>query len=408
MKTAFFTATRLIKSKGTSNSGLIVGIAKAAVAISLAVMLISIAVVKGYQLQITNKITGFSNHIQISRLDFNNSFEANPFYRDNVLEKNILANEAVANLQPIITKAGIIKTKDEIEGVVLKGINKQFDWKFISSHLVKGSVFQISTDSLNNGIVISETLAKRLNLDVNQPLVIYFIQDDGSLPRARKFNIAGIYSSGFDDLDALYGIIDLRHIQKLNKWDSLQISGYEVQLKSGDNIELKVHDLLPLIPYHLQVKTVYDQYPQLFDWLNLLDLNVVVIIILMVIVAAINMSTALLILIVERSNMIGVLKAMGGNNRFIQQIFLVMACNLILKGLFWGNLIGLSVCFTQYYFGWIKLNQEAYFLSSVPIELNFIDILAVNAGAFILCLFILLLPARMVSNITPAKSIRFQ
>jgi lipoprotein-releasing system permease protein len=395
-------------NKSSGRSGLIVNIAIAAVAISVAVMLISIAVVQGYKLQITNKITGFSNHIQISRLDFNNSFETNPIYRDAKIEQTLNSDNRIEFIQPYATKAGIIKTSTEFEGIVLKGIDESFNWGFIQSCLSDGEIFVPNDSSASNKIVISMSTAQKLQLKLGEGLVIYFVQEDGSMPRARKFTITGIYSTGFSDLDALYGIIDIRHIQRLNKWDENQITGYEVKLKKYDDLILTASELLPLMPMHLQVKTIVDVYPQLFDWLGLLDLNVLVIIVLMVVVACINMSTALLILIVERSNMIGMLKAMGTNNNQVQHIFVFMAARLIGKGLLIGNTLGLLICVTQYYLGWIKLDEEAYFLNQVPIFLNALDVLWINLGAFVLCLLIMLLPAQFVSKITPVKAIKFQ
>jgi lipoprotein-releasing system permease protein len=397
-----------MSNKSSGRSGLIVNIAIAAVAISVAVMLISIAVVQGYKLQITNKITGFSNHIQISRLDFNNSFETNPIYRDGKIEQTLHSDNRVEFIQPYATKAGIIKTSTEFEGIVLKGIDQSFNWGFIQSCLSDGEVFVPNDSSASNKIVISMSTAQKLQLKLGQGLVIYFVQEDGSMPRARKFTISGIYSTGFSDLDALYGIIDIRHIQRLNKWNESQITGYEVKLKKYGDLILTASDLLPLMPMHLQVKTIVDVYPQLFDWLGLLDLNVLVIIVLMVVVACINMSTALLILIVERSNMIGMLKAMGTNNKQVQHIFVFMAARLIGKGLLIGNTFGLLICVTQYYLGWIKLDEEAYFLNQVPVFLNAMDVLWINLGAFVLCLLIMLLPAQFVSKITPIKAIKFQ
>jgi lipoprotein-releasing system permease protein len=397
-----------MSNKSSGRSALIVNIAIAAVAISVAVMLISVAVVQGYKLQITNKITGFNNHIQISRLDFNNSFETNPIYRDAKIEQTLHSDNRIEFIQPYATKAGIIKTSTEFEGIVLKGIDQTFNWGFIQSCLSDGGVFVPNDSSVSNKIVISMSTAQKLQLKIGQGLVIYFVQENGSMPRARKFTISGIYSTGFSDLDALYGIIDIRHIQRLNKWDENQITGYEVKINKYDDLALTASELLPLMPMHLQVKTIVDVYPQLFDWLGLLDLNVLVIIVLMVVVACINMSTALLILIVERSNMIGMLKAMGTNNKQVQSIFVVMAAKLIGKGLIIGNTIGLLICFTQYYIGWIKLDEEAYFLNQVPIFLNALDVVWINIGAFVLCLLIMLLPAQFVSKITPVKAIKFQ
>lgn len=392
----------------SSKSGLIINIAVAAVAISIAVMLLAVAVVKGYQLQITNKITGFSNDIQISRLDFNNSFETNPVYRDTALEKHISSDARIKFIQSFAIKAGIIKTNEEFEGIVLKGVDDGFSWDFIRQNLVEGNIFTTGDSTASASIVISANTANKLKVKTGEGLIIYFIQEDGSLPRARKFTIAGIYNTGFSDLDALYGLIDLKHIQKLNKWSDTQISGYEISLKEYKDLDVVSAELLNAVPYHLQVKPITQIYPQLFDWLALLDLNVLVIIILMVVVACINMSTALLILIVERSNMIGMLKAMGSSNKLVQRVFLVMAGRLITRGMLLGNGIGLLICITQYYYGWIKLNQEDYFLSTVPIDISILDVIWINTGAFVLCLLVMMLPVKFVAKISPVKAIRFE
>lgn len=392
-------------SKNSGRSGLIVNIAIFAVAVSVAVMLLAVAVVRGYKLQITNKITGFSNHIQINRLDFNKSYETNPFWRDSTVENSLKQDSRVDFFQPFATKAGIIKTNSEFEGIVLKGIDSSFNWHFIQSCMVSGNVIHI-TDSVSNSIVISLHTAQKLKLKLGDALIIYFINQDGAVPRARKFLISGIYNTGFSDLDAIYGIVDMRHIQKLNNWNKQEITGYEIRLKDFNQLKAAYEDILVETPMHLQVKTVMDLFPQLFDWLGLLDLNVIVIIVLMVVVACINMSTAILILIVERSKLIGVFKAMGAQNFQIQQIFVYMAARLIGIGLLIGNIIGLGIAFTQYQFGWIKLNQEAYYLSQVPIYLTPLDILWINAGAFVVCLIIMLLPAQFVSRINPIKTIR--
>ena len=397
-----------MNSNNSGRSGLIVNIAIAAVAISVAVMLIAVAVVKGYQLQITNKITGISNHIQITRLDFNNSFETNPIEANQKLVSFAQGNALISFIQPYIIKTGIIKTKEEVEGVVLKGVDQTYQWNFIAKHITVGKLpdFKDSLPSLD--VLISDALSRKLKIDTGQSLIVYFIQEGQSMPRARKFKVCGIYNTGFEDLDALYAMVDMRHLQKVNNWEGNQLTGYEIGLTNYEQLNNVAIDLMEQVPYQLQVKKITELFPQLFDWLGLLDLNVLVIIVLMVIVACMNMSTALLILIVERSNMIGILKAMGATNRFIQEVFLTIAARLIIKGLFIGNFIGLTICITQYVWGWMKLNQEAYFLNVVPVEITLTDVLLINAGAFVLCVLVMVLPARFVSNITPAKAIRFQ
>lgn len=368
-------------------------------------MIAAVAIVKGYQFEIRNKITGFSKHIQISRLDFNNSFETIPVYRDTLFEKTLQRQPNVSDMQVFGIKAGIIKTKTEFEGVVLKGVNDGYNWSFLKGCMIDGEVPAIGKDEVSNDIIISKRMADKLGLKTGDPLMVYFVQDP---PRARRFNIKGIFSTGFDDLDGLYAMMDLRHIQKLNQWDSMQVTGYEVSVKDFDLLTTTAEEVLGQAPYNFEVKTVYQVYPQLFDWLGLLDLNVIVIIILMVIVACINMSTALLILIVERSNMIGMLKAMGANNGLVRRVFVYMASRLVITGLLIGNLVGVGLCISQKYLGWFKLEEDAYYLNEVPVLIGATDLLLINAGSFILCVIVLLLPAGFVSKINPVKAIRFE
>jgi lipoprotein-releasing system permease protein len=398
-------ARRLSLQKGSGSSRLIIRIATGAVALSIAVMIVSIAIVKGYQTEIRSKIIGFSTHIQISHLDMNNSFETTPVYRDTVLEKMLVSNPEVSHLQPFAIKAGILKTKEDFVGVVLKGVDSSFDWRFLQQHLISGSVPRIHPDSVSTELFISKVLADKLKLKLHDKVLLYIAQEP---PRVRRFTVSGIYNTGLEEMDQLYAFVDMRQVQKLNMWADYTISGYEIGLNDYTKLDLTSSELLGILPYNLEIHTIRDLYPQLFDWLGLLDLNVWVIIILMVIVACINMTTALLILIVERSNMVGILKAIGGSNKSIAYIFIYMASYLIFWGLILGNIAGITVCLSQSYFGWFKLSQEAYYLSEVPIQLEWKDILMINAGSFGICYLVLLLPASFVSRITPVKAIRFE
>lgn len=398
-------ARRLSLQKGSGSSRLIIRIATGAVALSIAVMIISIAIVKGYQTEIRSKIIGFSTHIQVSHLDMNNSYETTPIYRDSVLEKLILANPDVTHLQPFAIKAGILKTKEDFAGVVLKGVDTSFDWRFLQQHIVSGNVPAIHADSISSEIFISRALADKLKLKLQDKVLLYIAQTP---PRVRKFTVSGIYNTGLEEMDQLYAFVDMQQVQKLNMWEGYTISGYEIGLKDYKQLDDASARLLNLLPYNLELHTIRDLFPQLFDWLSLLDLNVWVIIILMVIVACINMTTALLILIVERSNMVGILKAIGGTNKTIAQIFIYMASYLIVWGLIIGNIAGIAICLSQSYFGWFKLSQEAYYLSEVPIRMEWTDLLIINAGSFVICYLVLLLPASFVSRIAPARAIRFE
>lgn len=376
-----------------------------AVALSIAVMIVAIAIVKGYQSEIRSKIIGFSTHIQISNLDMNNSFETNPIYRDSIMERMLTHKPTVTHLQPFAIKAGILKTKEDFAGIVLKGVDSVFDWRFLQQHLQEGQTLFFTHDETSTDMLISKIMADKLKLKLNDNVLLYIAQDP---PRVRKFRITGIYHTGLSEMDELYAFVDMRQVQKLNNWDEMAISGYEVGITDYNQLDEMSGDLLSMLPYNLQIHTIRDLYPQLFDWLGLLDLNVWVIIILMIIVACINMITALLILIIERSNMIGMLKAIGARNQTIGSIFIYMAGYLILSGMVIGNMMGIALCLSQSYFGWFKLSQEAYYLSQVPIQLELTDVLLINAGSFLICFLVLFLPARFVSRITPVKSIRFE
>jgi lipoprotein-releasing system permease protein len=402
---SYILARRLSLQKGSGSSRLIVRIATGAVALSVAVMIISIAIVKGYQSEIRSKIIGFSTHIQITSLDMNNSFETTPIYRDTVLEKILSGHNSVSHLQPFAIKAGILKTKEEFSGVVLKGVDTSYDWRFLQQHLTTGAVLSLNADEYSTDIVLSKVLADRLKLKTGDNVLLYIAQDP---PRVRKFKVCGIYNTGLEEMDRLYAFVDMKQVQKLNQWSDYAVSGYEVGLKNYSDVDQVSSELLGYLPYNFEIHTIRDLFPQLFDWLGLLDLNVWVIIILMIVVACINMATALLILIVERSNMIGLLKAMGANNRSIANIFVYIASYLVLWGMIVGNVAGIGICLSQSYGGWFKLNQDAYYLNEVPILLQWTDVLMINVGSFIICYMVLLLPAMFVSKITPIKAIRFQ
>ena len=367
-------------------------------------MIISMAIVKGYQLEIINKITGFSTHIQISKLDLNNSFETVPIPTDTVMEQLIAKQPGITHIQRIAIKAGIIKTSKEFEGVVLKGVDANYDWSFLKQYLIEGELPHFDS-TVSNDILISSSLANRLHLKLHDGVTMFFVQDP---PRARRFNIKGIYNTGFEEMDKLYVFSDIRQVQKLNNWFDGGISGYEINTDDFTKVDERVKELINFTPYNLEIRTTKQMHPELFDWLGLLDLNVIVIIALMVVVACINMITALLILIVERSNMIGILKALGLRNAGVGKVFVYMATYLILLGMFFGNLIGLGLCYLQSNFGWVKLDPEAYFIDKVPVKLFTSDLLFINIGCFVVCYIMLLWPARFVSRILPAKAIKFE
>jgi lipoprotein-releasing system permease protein len=411
MNIGIFIAKRLmrhapVQSKGKASgfSKLIVNLAMSAVAVSIVVMILAVAIVKGYQKEVKDKIIGFHAPLQISHLAVNNSFESYPINRDSVLEMEVPKLDGVTYVQRYGTKAGIIKTEEAFEGIVLKGVDESYRWDFFNRNLVEGKVPDWQKDQPQNELFISLETAKKLQVKVGTEVLVYFIQEP---PRVRKLKICGIFDTGLGDLDQLYAFTDIRHVQKLNGWNHYQISGYEIGIANLAEVEYMRENVAVLTPYNMGLSTITELYPSLFEWLALLDMNVVIILSLMVVVAAINMITALLILILERLQMIGLMKALGSSNKQIASVFLWMAARIIGIGLFWGNLIGLGFAIAQKELGFIRLDPNAYYLNKVPIAIYPVDLLWINFLAFVICLLLLLLPVRVIAKISPAKTIKF-
>lgn len=376
-----------------------------AVAVSVLVMIIAVAIVKGYQREVKQKVVGFHAPIQITHLDLNNSYESYPVMRDITMERLVRNVNGVGFIQRYATKAGILKTDSAFEGIVLKGVDDSYDWQFFYKHLVRGHLPQYKHhEEPANELLISLETARLMQLDTGMTVLIYFVQEP---PRVRKLKICGVFDTGLGDLDKLYAFTDIRMVQKLNQWDSSYISGYEIGLEDLEKTEIIREQLVPMVPYNMGLGTIFELYPSLFDWLALLDLNVVIILVLMTAVASINMITALLILILERLSMVGLFKAMGSTNRQVSSIFLYMAARIIGKGLFIGNIVGLGLAVLQKKTGLVRLDPNAYYLNKVPILVVPQDLIWINLLAFVVCMLMLFLPLRLVSNISPAKTIRF-
>ena len=367
-------------------------------------MTLALAIVSGFQKEIRDKVIGFGSHIQINSFESRNSLEGNPISSNQEFYPSITENDGIRHIQVFAIKTGIVKTKDEIQGVVLKGVGSDFDWNFFSQKLISGKHFTVNDSSKTNEIIISNTIASKLKIKVGDHLNTYFIQQP---PRARKFEIVGIYESGFSQFDELYCLVDIKQIQKLNDWKKDEISGFEVLINQFDDL-FKMDDFIyEHIGYDLNAINIVDANPDIFNWLELQDINVIIIIVLMLVVAAINIISALLILILDRINMIGILKALGASNWSIRKVFLINASYLIGLGLFWGNLIGISFCLLQQKFEFIKLKQESYFVSVVPIDMHISDLILLNVGTLVICLTSLILPSIMVTRINPVQAIRF-
>lgn len=404
------------KITGTNKSGRnvsrpIVRIAIIGIALGLAVMILSVAIVTGFKNKVKDKVVGFGAHIQITNFDSNNSFETKPINRHQVSLGMLKRVEGIKHTQVFATKSGILKTRDNFQAIALKGIDGNFDWSFFKKNMISGKPFEINDSIKSKGIVISEYMSKILKLSVGDKITVYFMQDP---PRMRPFIISGIYKTSIENFDKTFTIVDIRHLQKLNGWTTDQISGYEILIDDYDKIDALTDSVFNVAGYQftedgetLKILNIKEQYPQIFDWLNIQDVNVWIILVLMLIVAGMNMVSGLLILILERTNMIGLLKGLGYSNWRVQKIFLYQSGFLIGKGLLWGNIIGLIICFLQYYFAIIPLDETVYYVNAVPISIKLWHILALNIGTLITILLVMLLPSILITKISPAKAIKF-
>ncbi len=312
------------------------------------------------------------------------------------------------HIQVFATKGGIIKTEEQMEGVILKGVGRDHDWTLVQDWVLEGNIPVYNDSVRSTDILISSTIASKMGFSMGDDVRMYFVTEGQTQPRGRKFRIAGIYSSGFEDFDAQYIYGDIRQIQRLNNWNENMISGFEVLVEDFDRVEEIGETLKTHIGYHLKSETVKQTREQIFSWLELQDMNVIVIIVLMVVVAGFSMISALLILILEKTNMIGILKALGTKNASIRKIFIYNAAYIIGIGVLWGNVIGIGLCLLQSYFSLVPLPVESYYVSTVPIHLSWSYIVIFNVGIFIFCTLMLIIPSFVISRITPVKAIRFK
>ena len=411
MNFEYFIAKRIISAKDYKNSisAPIIKIAIVSIAIGFITMLISIATGVGLQKKIHEKVSAFNGDIIISNYDTNfsndsqNSISINQdFYPE---FKNV---EGIKHVQVTASKGGIIRTATDFEGVVVKGVSADYDWQFFSEFLVEGRLPNYSS-SLNEEILISEYLVNRLNLKLGDKISTFFINKDSSKPpRSRGFVIVGIYNSGFLDFDSTYVIADIRHIQRLNKWKEDEIGSFEIFVEDFNNIESIGNQVYEQTSSLLDSQTIQEKYYSIFKWLELFDFNIILIIGIMILVGGINMITALLVLILERTQMIGILKAIGSSDKSVRKIFIYNAMYLIIKGLFWGNLIGIGMLLAQKQFKLIKLDPSIYYVTEAPVYLDMGYILLLNLGTFTLCMLMLIVPTYIISKISPVKAIRFE
>lgn len=410
MNFEFFIARRIIASKDykSSISAPIIKIAIAAIALGIIMMLVSIATGVGLQKKIREKVSAFNGDVIITNFDTNFSNDSqNPISKNQPFYPEFKAIDGIKHVQVTASKGGVIRTETDFEGVVVKGVGVDYDWSAFYDFLVEGKLPDFKGE-LNEDILISNYLANRLQLKLGDKVTTFFLNDEVSkTPRSRGFDIVGIYNSGFQQFDEQFIITDIRHIQRLNKWEADQIGAFEVFVDDFDKIVLKGQQVYGEIASDLDAITIRQKYASIFEWLDLFDFNIVMIIGIMILVAGINMITALLVLILERTQMIGILKALGSSDWSVRKVFLYNAMYLIGVGLFWGNLIGIGLLLIQKYGKFFPLNPDTYYVNEAPVYLSLDYILILNAGTFLLCLLMLLVPSFIISKISPVKAIRF-
>ena len=413
MNLEFFIAKRLIKGKEhkSSISAPIIKIAITAIALGIIMMLIAIATGVGLKHKIREKVAAFNGHIQISNYDNNRSdVSITPVSIVQDFYPEFANIEGVAHVQAVASKGGIIRTENTFEGIIAKGVGKDYNWEVFKEYLVEGKLPNYSGER-NDEVLISRIIANRLQLKTGDSFFAFFLKDDNpsKTPNQRKFTITGIFDSGFEEFDSVYIFTDIRHIQQMNKWTKDEIGNFEVFLDSFDDIDEKTKQIYGSTLSNLDTQNIKTKYLQIFQWIGLFDFNIALVIGIMIIVGGINMITALLVLILERTQMIGIFKALGTSNWSVRKIFLYNAAYLIGVGLFWGNLIGLGVLLLQQKFRLFKFpNPKEYYIDYIPVHISISTVLLLNAGVMVLCLLMLLIPSYIITKITPVKAIKFE
>ncbi len=416
-----FIANRISRSdqnKGNISKP-IVKIGIIGITIGMSVMLLTVSIVLGFKKEIISKITGLTTHVVITNINVNSSNEPEPI---SIITSSLITLKQLTGIKHVqITafKNGILKTNTENEGVILKGVGAEYDFTFLKSHLIMGKIPDFSSSDVSKDVLISKTLADKLNLKLNEKMLVYFISQhqiyDSILTdsitkyeqRSRKFNICGIFKTNFADFDEKLSLVDIRQIQRINYWQDNQVGSYEITLNNFENLNVMTEKITDFCGYNLKVISVKELYSNIFIWLDKLDINGVIIVVLMILVATINMITALLILILERTTMVGLIKSFGMTNLSVRKIFLWISFKLIGKGLLWGNLIGLALCLIQKEFQFVKLNSDTYYVDFVAINMNWLYILYLNLGTFFICSIMLLLPTLIITKLTPIKTLKF-
>ena len=418
MNIEFFIAKRIIRGRGKKKriSSPTIRIAITGITLGVTVMILTLGIVQGYKMAIKNKVEGFNSDIQVNSYDNNNSNEPTPIQRNQPFLKTLKSMPGIRHVQAYAVKTGIIRTKAYNEGVLLKGVGNDYDWSFIQNNIVKGSVFKVSDSSPSLEIVVSKSIASALEVDTGSQLHIFFVTKGkdsdshghyGVEQRVKTFHVKGIYSTGLEEYDRQMVFVDMAQIQNLNYWGKGQIGGFELHCSDFGDVDKIEDDVNVLIGQSFNAQSIKKLNSAIFSWLDLQNTTAAIIITLMAIVSAIAMVSALIVLILENTNMIGLLKALGSGNLSIQKIFLLDGAYLIAWGMLLGNIIGLSMCFIQGHYGIIKLSQETYYVPTVPIYLDWGYIIALNLACFVACMATLILPSLIISRIQPVRTLKY-
>ncbi len=404
MNLSYFISKRISGKETNSFSGTIHKIALASIGIGLAIMIISFLILKGFQHNIKEKIISFGGHLQLTKFNFSQSYEEDPISKNLALFNDYSKHRYIDHIQEYANKAGLLKANEEVEGIVLKGISNTFDLSRFEQNITKGNLPDLNGEKSTTEIMISQIIANKLGLTLGDDALVYFIQNP---PRVRILQISGIYETGMEDFDEKIILGDIRLVQRINNWPDSLVGGFEIFLHDFDKADYYQGQLEDEVGYELYIEKISDKYVEIFDWLLLLNRNVVIFLSLTLFVACFNMVSILLILIMERTQMIGVFKALGATNKIIRRIFVYNGMQLIIKGLLLGNFIGIAFGVLQSKFHFFTLDPKNYYMEFVPIQWDWSIIILLNMLTFFTISFVLIVPTMIISRISPMKSIRF-
>ena len=400
-----FIASRIRKTQQHSFSATVTKIGIASIAIGLAVMIISFGVLLGFKSTIKEKLFSLSAHLQVSKVTLNQSFEETPMTKKSKFYENFHKNPFIRHVQAVANKAGMMKSKEELAGIMVKGIGQDFDWVNFNQNLLEGHKINFKDTTYSNEIIISQRMANQLKIKNLDDVLIYFIQNP---PRVRKMKVVGIYQTGLEEFDKSIILGDIKLVQKMNDWDAETVGHYEVFLKDFEQITPAYKSVFNEIDQDMRVTKITEIFPQIFDWLGLLDRNIWVVLVLILVVASFNMISILLVMMMERTPMIGLLKALGSDNLQIRKIFIFNGLWIILRGILWGNIIGIVFCVLQYYYKIIPLNPESYYMSYVPISWNWSILILLNLATILLVTLVILIPTFIVAKMKPVLAMKFK